>query len=585
MPSYDKGERVGGSSDSKRRGRFIFRVRIMTLLVLATSLMCIGRLYYLQVIHGDDYAARADHEFMAPSDPLFDRGTIYFTTKDGVQIAAATNQKGVELAVQPPLVTDPEALYQALSGVVPLDKNDFMTKEARPGAQYVVVANQLSTSTGAAIQALGQKGVVVSQDVWRFYPARTLAAQTIGFVGYDGDTQNGRYGLERQYNSTLERTGDDLYTNFFVELFAGVKDMVSGQPEGDVITTIEPSVQAELERELANYMTQWHPQVAGGIIMDPQTGAIYAMAQAPTFDLNNYGAQTDTGIYTNGLSQHVYEMGSIIKPLTMAAGLDAGVIKPDSTYNDTGCITVNTMRICNYDLKARGVIPMQQILSQSLNVGASYIATQLGPDRFRDYFQNRYQLGTRTGIDLPSEASGLLSNLKDPRQVEDDTASFGQGIAMTPLETIRALASLANGGRLVTPHLGSSIRTVAGLTEPIDWGNGMQILSPTTTDEVSQMLTTVVDTALEHGTVKLDHYSVAAKTGTAQIVDPSTGKYYPDKYLHSFFGYFPSYNARFVIFLFAFEPVGAEYASQTWTTTFHDLTLFLINYYQVPPDR
>ena len=240
MPSYDKGERVGGSSDSKRRGRFIFRVRIMTLLVLATSLMCIGRLYYLQVIHGDDYAARADHEFMAPSDPLFDRGTIYFTTKDGVQIAAATNQKGVELAVQPPLVTDPEALYQALSGVVPLDKNDFMTKEARPGAQYVVVANQLSTSTGAAIQALGQKGVVVSQDVWRFYPARTLAAQTIGFVGYDGDTQNGRYGLERQYNSTLERTGDDLYTNFFVELFAGVKDMVSGQPEGDVITTIEP---------------------------------------------------------------------------------------------------------------------------------------------------------------------------------------------------------------------------------------------------------------------------------------------------------------------------------------------------------
>ncbi|HEX8994138.1 MAG TPA: penicillin-binding protein 2 [Candidatus Paceibacterota bacterium] len=557
----------------------------MSLVIFIVTIAFVSRLYYLQIMHGDDYTARADHEFMTPSNPLFERGTIYFTTKDGVQIAAATNQKGVELAVQPPLIHDQDALYTALNSVVPLDKGDFMTKISRPGAQYVVLADELSTTTGAAIQALKQTGVVVSQDVWRFYPAHSLAAQTVGFVGYDGDELVGRYGLERQYEQTLERVNDDLYANFFVQLFAGVKQAVSGQTEGDVVTTIEPSVQAELERQLAQYIQTWHPAVAGGIIMDPQTGAIYAMAQAPTFDLNEYGAQSDPGVYTNALSQHVYEMGSIIKPLTMAAGIDSGVITPDTTYNDTGCITVNTMRICNYDLKARGIIPMQQILSQSLNVGVSFIATRLGPDRFRDYFVNRYQLGERTGVDLPSEASGLISNLNNQRQVEDDTAAFGQGIALTPLETVRALSSLANGGKLVTPHLGSSVRTIAGLSESIDWGQGMQILSPTTTQEVTQMLTTVVDTALEHGAVKLDHYSVAAKTGTAQIVDPSTGKYYPDLYLHSFFGYFPSYNARFVIFLFALKPVGAQYASQTWTTVFHDLTLFLINYYQIPPDR
>ena len=574
------------SATSSHHGskHFTIRVRGIAGIFLFLALVCVGRLYYLQIIKGSEYAARADHEFTTPANPLFDRNNIYFTTKDGTEIAAAVDQNGVSLAVQPPKITDPNALYAALNAIVPLDKNTFMALAQKQGTQYVVVADHLSTTTGAAIQAANLTGVVVAQDSWRSYPGGSLAAQTIGFVAYNGDALEGRYGLERQYESTLQRAQEDLYTNFFVQLFVGATQVWKGTTQGDIVTTIEPSVQAELERELVLYMQQWKPQIAGGIIMDPQNGEIYAMAVDPTFDLNDSSKQTNVSIFNDPLVGNDYEMGSIIKPLTMAAGIDSGAITATTTYNDTGCITVNTGKICNFDLKARGVIPMQQILSQSLNVGASFIATQLGPDRMRQYFKDKYAFGQPTGIDLPGEASGLINNLNSPRQVEYDTASFGQGIAITPIETVRALAALGNGGRLVTPHVARAVRDAAGLEEPLSWNSGTQILSPTTTQQVTQMLTNVVDVAFTKG-MSFEHYSVAAKTGTAQISNPAGGGYYSDKYLHSYFGYFPSYNAKFIIFLFAFEPVGAPYSSETWGTTFHNIVQFLINYYAVPPDR
>ena len=561
--------------------RFKMRSRILAALFVLFALLCVGRLYYLQIVHGDEYALKANRIFTAQSGPSFNRGIIYFTTKDGAEIAAATDENGVLLAVQPPKIADPEALYNTLNALVPLSKSDFMAKATRAGTQYVVVENHLSTTTGFLLEAADATGTVIAQDRWRFYPGKSLAAQTIGFVGYNGDVLEGRYGLERKYEDVLNQANEDLYANFFVELFAGAAQLAKGVIQGDLVTTIEPSVQVELERALAAYMEEWHPQIAGGIIMDPQTGAIYAMAQNPTFDLNHFSKQTDPAIFNNTLVQSAYEMGSIMKPLTMAAGIDSGVITRKTTYDDTGCITVNTAKICNFDLKARGVIPMQEILSQSLNLGASFIATELGPDLFRTYFKDKFQLGQKTGIDLPGEISGLISNLGSPRQLEYDEASFGQGIAVTPIETLRALATLANGGRLVTPHLGRAIRT-GGIEVPLQWGRGIQVLQASTTEQVSQMLTEVVDT---NKLVHKDRYSIAAKTGTAQIAEHATGGYYADAYLHSFFGYLPSYGARFTIFLYALKPVGAKYSAQTWGPTFNGLTSFLINYYDIPPDR
>ncbi|MDO8548071.1 MAG: penicillin-binding protein 2 [bacterium] len=566
--------------------RFIVRVRVVAVLCTLVGLAIIGRLYFLQIVQGSAYSARADAQFIVPASPLMDRGSIVMTDKDGTEITVASTKTGFSLAVNPTKIIDPEAAYAAVNALLPVARDDFLAKATKPNTQYQVIANRLDTALGQELQQKNIPGVVLAQDTWRFYPGGALAAQEVGFVAYNGDTLEGRYGLERYWEQTLARTNKNLYGNFFVQLFGGVSDIVSGQPQtGSVVTSIEPAVQTELERTLVSYDQTWHPTLSGGIVMNPQNGEIYAMAVSPTFDLNQSGQQQDPLIYANPMVQNVYEMGSIIKPLTMAAGLDSGAIAPTSTYNDLGCITVDTKPICNFDKKARGVIPMQEILSQSLNLGASYIATRMGPSIMSDYFLNHYELGQESGIDLPAEQAGLLKNLASNRAVEYDTAAFGQGIAITPIETVRALATIANGGYLVSPHFATMVHYDTGVTRDLSWGEKVPVLKASTSAAVTQMLTKVVDTTLAGGAIKLAHYSVAAKTGTAQIANPQGGGYYTDKFLHSFFGYFPSYNAQFIIFLFAYEPTGAPFASQTWAQPFHSLTQFLINYYNVPPDR
>ena len=566
---------------------FIVRIRILTAACALVALVIVGRLYVLQVIKGQAYAQRANAQFIEPASPLIDRNNIYFTDKNGTHITAATIKEGFALAVNPTKITDPEGLFSAIQDVVPVAHDEFIAKATKKGSSYQLVAQHLDSSVGAILQKRQLTGLIIQNDRWRFYPGQSLAAQELGFVAYNGDTQIGRYGLERFYDPILTKVDSGLYKNFFVELFGSAQSVIQGDTQqGDLVTTIEPTVQAELERQLAIYDQSWHPKLSGGIIMNPQNGEILAMATYPTFDLNAFNTQRDALIYANPLVQNVYEVGSIIKPLTMAAGIDSGAVTATTTYYDTGCITVDKKKICNFDSKARGTIPMQQILSQSLNVGASFVATRMGPTTMRDYFLNHYDFSTTTGIDLPGEIKAITNNLKSSRQVEFDTASFGQGIALTPIETARALAVLANGGYLVTPHFVKEIRFTTGITNELPWDEKkQQVLKPETALTVSRMLTEVVDTSLAQGQDKIEHYSVAAKTGTAQIANPAGGGYYTDRFLHSFFGYFPSYDAKYIIFLFALEPVGAPYASQTLAPPWHSLTQFLINYYNVPPDR
>ncbi len=565
------------------------RIRVITGIVTVLGLLLIVRLYYIQVLHRDDYEEKATSQYVHTAQDIFNRGTIYYTTKDGEKVGAASMKAGYVLAVNPELITDAEGAYAALAPLLPaLAKDDFIKKATLTNRTYVEIDTKVDEVTADKIEALAVDGVQLYRTRWRYYPGHEVGARSIGFIGYtDKDSvQRGKYGLEDAYDEVLYRDNTALSVNFFAEIFSNLGDLVfesEDSKQGDIVTTIEPTVARMLDRVLLDTQDRYGSQLTGGIIMDPKTGEIVAINALPTYDPNNReGANLE--LFKNPLVENVYEMGSIIKPLTMAAGLDSGVVSPASTYYDAGFIELNTFTIKNFDGKGRGTVSMQEVLNQSLNTGVAHIVGLMGHKRFREYFTN-LKLGSETGIDLPNEVSGLVANLESPREVEYATASFGQGIAMTPIATVRALATLGNGGYLVTPHLVKEIDYEDGTKKEVNYPNGSQVFTQDTSETVSRMLSTVVDQALRHGQVALPHHTIAAKTGTAQIANASGGGYYEDKYLHSFFGYFPAYDPKFIVFLYTVEPKGVQYASETLTDPFMDLTKFLINYYNIPPDR
>lgn len=571
------------------RAQFRARIRLVLASLVFIALLILVRLYFVQIVYGDDYAQKADRQFSSTSGGLFDRGSIYFSAKDGTLISAATLSSGFLVAINPQTLKDPQAAYAAIAPFATtsmLSESDFMAAAAKSNQTYIEVAHHLSADAGPALAAEKIPGVQVLKERWRYYPGDSLAAQDIGIVSYGGGDQlAGQTGLERVYDATLERSGDGLYANFFAQLFSNVGNLlVSPQDarEGDLVTTIEPEVQTRLEADLAKVNQQYSSRGSGGIIMDPATGEIVAMAAYPSYDENNVANVADPKVLGNPLVENVYEFGSIMKPLTMTSALDAGVITPTTTYDDTGCITVDTAKICNWDYKARGIIPMDEIIKQSLNVGAAWVATQLGQDKFRDYFTKLF--GTKTGIDLPSEGHALIGNLSKPQQVNDDTAAFGQGIAVTPIQMIRAEAAIANHGVMVEPHLVKAIELNSGITRSLDWSGQTQVFSSDAARETTAMMVELMDQKLMNGKAKIPTMTVAAKTGTAQLTD-GHGGYATDKFFHSFTGFFPAYNPRFIILLYTDYPKGVTYASETLDSTFLDLVHFLIDYYQVPPDR
>ncbi len=569
------------------------RLRIISAFIIFFGLLFIVRLYYLQVLHGSQFLKEANRQYVATVANQFDRGNIYFQQRNQKLITGATINSGYVVSITPKLIRETEKTYEAISTIVPFDRDTFIEKTRRQDDPYEEILRRVSEVNADAILALKLPGVKISRETWRYYPGGALASHVLGFVGFapNGKELTGRYGLEFYYNDVLTRHEDDLYVNFFAELFSNIRSTIfdrSKDEEADIVLTIEPTVQGYLEKELGDIMSEWGSDQTGGIIMDPATGAIYAMATNPSYDLNEYGKVKDGSVFANPLIQDVLEMGSIVKPLTMAAGLDAGVVSANTLYNDTGFITMNNKTFWNYDHKARGPgTSMQEVLNQSLNTGVTFVVNKLGNQRFADYLQNKFHLGVETGIDLPGERQGLMSNLESKRDIEFAQASFGQGIAVTPINMASALSMLGNGGVTITPHVVEEIRYTGGRVKKFTPNPPIQEISKEASEEITRMLVTVVDKALLGGKVKIPEYSIAAKTGTAQIARSreAGGGYYEDRYLHTFFGYFPAYEPKFIVFLYTKNPKNAEFASHTLTHPFIRITKFLLNYYSIPPDR
>lgn len=563
------------------------RTRVITGAFVIAGCIFAAKLYAVQIVRGDEFAERAQRQYARPEQALWSRGSIFFTAKGGEPVSAAGLREGFTIAMAPNDVSDPGSVFEALAPILPLSRERFIAQASRRDDPYEEIARHALPETAAAVERLALPGISLYRDRWRFYPGGTLAAHLLGFVGFQGDELAGRYGLERYYDDVLRRLPGSLYHNFFTELFSGVRKAAVGaaESEGDIVTSIEPTAQGVLEETLRSLTERFGATQSGAIVMEPKTGAVVALAAMPAFDPNDFRAESGAAVFSNPLVESVFEMGSIMKPLTIAAGLDTGVITATSTYFDEGFLTLNNKTISNFDGKGRGRVSIQDALNQSLNIGAATVALRLGNARFRDYML-RFGLGEETGIDLPGEAAGLTDNLKSGRDIEIATASYGQGIALTPIQTVRALAALGNGGKLVTPHIASKINYRFGISRRIGEGGApKQVIAKESAEEITRMLVRVVDEALLGGIYRMERWSIAAKTGTALIAKPGGGGYYTDRFFHSFFGYFPAYEPRFIVFLFLNEPQGVVYASHTLTEPFMEIAKFLINYYEIPPDR
>ena len=569
----------------------MWRIWFFLLILLIAFLFVLYAYFQIQIVRGAELAKSAESQYIRRNTDE-DRGTIYFTTKTGDIISAAVQQERYKVAIIPKNIKTNERaieLYNLLAEITEMDRDDFI-KKALTDDPYEEIAHGLFKEDINFLKEDPVKEVGVYSDRVRTYPAGKTAAHVLGFVAYDdsGD-RGGRYGLEEFYDEELSRERTSSHVNIFAEVFADLKVLISDDHfEGDIITTIEPTVQKEVEKQIARAVGVWDAREAGGIIINPQNGEIIAMVALPDFDVNNFSDYSPES-FRNPFSTKVFEMGSIMKPLVMAIGFDQGAVGPETRFYDPGFIKVGKHTIHNFDERGRGDVTMTEVLQQSLNTGMVTVMQHLKHDTVRKYFAD-LGVGKRTGIDLPSELSGLTSNLDSNRDIEFANISFGQGVALTPIAIVRALSMLANGGYDVTPHLAREIVYVNGLRDApfaadiVRTDETPRVFKESTVDDISRILVGVVDKELQNGEKSMERYNIAAKTGTAQIPSPDGG-YYGDRHLHTFFGYFPAYQPDFLIFLFLNEPKNVKYSSQTLFDPFMEITKFLISYYNIPPDR
>lgn len=564
--------------------QFNTRLRVIFWFVGMTGFVLITNLFYIQVRNGSQFRAQADNQYVSSTAHVFKRGSIFFEQKDGSLISAASQKSGYKIAVNPQSINDVDHVYNVLSEYTEMEKDIFVKKTTDTDRTYLEIAHNLEKEKGEELKKVLGKNIQLYREFWRVYPLQYSASHVLGFLAYDKDDYGGRYGLERSYEGVLQRDSVDVYKNFFARVFHDVQNFVTDdyQPEGDIISSIDPQVQLFFEKQLQSVNQKWNPASVGGIIMDPKNGEIYAMGSYPNFNNNNF-SEGNNEVFKNPLVENTHEMGSIMKPLVAAIALDQGLITANTDYYDKGLVQVEKHTINNFDKKGRGWVTMQDVLNQSLNTGMVYIADKIPKKIFREYFK-KYGFGEKTGIDLPNEATGLTSNLKSNRDIEFANMAFGQGLAISPTAMIKALSVMANNGKTVTPHVVKKIEYTNGLSKNIDHtAEQIQVLKPETSEEITRMLVNVFDN-YQNGALKLDHHRVAAKTGTAQIPNPEGG-YYDDRNLHSFFGYFPAYDPEYIVLLYTVHPKKVKYASQTLINPFRETAKFLINYYDIAPDR
>ena len=562
--------------------------RIACIFFAILILLCAG-LYRHQILHYAPIRTSLDDTSISR------RGTIYFQDKNGNKIAAATSAYTYNVVVSPAEVGDPGETLESLKTVVPVHEKDFYDAVNDKKSLYKVIAKDVNAETiqklTTLIKQYNLKGVTIRREGKRMYPLGSIGAQLLGFVSQDpvSGAFKGEYGLEKQYNAILEN--DRMYSGTQKEIFMRTLHVIPKGESigGSLVTHIDVEVQKKLEDVLRKTYTKLQAKQVGGIVMDPIHGDIIAMANIPSFDPNKYGEEKDFSVYKNAGVEDVHELGSVMKTITLASGLQKNAINSHTTYDDKGYLKIDGYTIYNFDRKGRGPgTTMQEVINQSLNTGAVYMLLSIGIDSYRNFMRG-FRFDSLTNIDLPNEASNLVSLLDRNVNIEYATASYGHGIAITPISAIRAFAAFANGGYIINPHVGYQIAqydgTIKNLFPEQSFSDDTRILNKGTVKNIAEILVQAYETSALGQQHKNPHYGIATKTGTAEIFDKVAKKYDPKNVFDTFFGYFPASKPKYIVFLYVDQPQGAALASKVFGDPFSELVNFMIAYFQIPPDR
>jgi cell division protein FtsI/penicillin-binding protein 2 len=566
------------------RGNTTWRLLFLALVLAVSAAGLVVRLVQLQVIEHGRYAREAFEEHYAERQIYATRGPILDRNGHPLALSVDAWDVYVNRHAWEDAGAGASAAASSLAPMLGLDDSILLSEVLGDRNGEVLMAEAVPYELGQEIEEAAITGVRLEPTSQRTYPEGPIASAVLGFLGKD---RVGLTGLEQVHNEALAgNPGRTIYEQDSLgnEIAVGELLVQSPQPGGAVVLTIDRGVQRASERALDDAIQ--HYQARGGsiIVMDPSTGEILAMTSRPSIDVT---ALDFSDANLNDLSRlravsDLYEPGSTFKLITLAAALDRQVVSPGTTYFDDGQYTWSDKTILNWDRSVNGTQTMTEVLQKSLNTGAIWVAETLGEDAFYSYLSG-FGFDAATGVDFPGEAVGRYRVPGDPEWSRLDLAtnSFGQGINVTPIEMISALAAIANGGELMRPYLVEEVRGVSGIarTEP-------QVVRRVISEEAARTLRAMMVEVVEGIAVPtgIPGYEIAGKTGTSSIYEMELEDYNPQRVIVSFAGIVPAENPRFVVLVKIDEPSGVAYGSTVAAPVFHELAIEIVNLLNVPPE-
>lgn len=589
MPSTHHSYRPSGGPVRSVGGR----LRWLEWMFLALGVAVILRLFVLQVWAGGSYQLLATNQHELQERLIPERGRILVRDRsDATLHPLATNRDAWTLYAVPREMKDPGQVARDLAMVLP---PSVSTTEAilatqwaaQPDDPYEPIGKNLTTEEADRIREKRLPGIGLAKGQARFYPESNIGGHLIGFVrsGDDG-IGKGAYGIEGAFNDVL--AGKSGFVNAQKDasgrrLTFGEGVMREAMDGSDIVLTVDRTMQHEVCSRLAAAVRGHNADGGSVVVMEPSTGAILAMCSVPDFDPGNYGAEKQLSVFNNPVMLSQYEPGSVFKAFTMAIGLDRNQISPKTTYTDTGVEELDGFKIKNSDGKAHGIQTMTQALDESLNTATIFVERLVGRETFKRGIE-QFGFGKHTGIELSPEGKGDISSLDRKGSVFAATASFGQGISVTPIQLTAGYAALANGGTLMRPYIVEEILKPDGTREKTK----PQTVGRAISAKASNLITGMLVSAVERGHGRragVPGYYVAGKTGTAQVPDPKNAGYLKDVTIGSFAGYAPADDPRFAMLVKIDRPRDVQWAESSAAPLWGQIATFLLSYLEVPMER